>query len=201
MRHDNPDLRFSNSAVAKPRTLLQTENVTAAVGSVVLDLPSTPWTRFTVEIDNWHSVGNNVNGSMRFGVRSTVRSGASDYSWGLHAVSSASGDNPNYDATDTQIYMTRSATGWRFGSQPDESWTFNLDIDPGSGSDPLVAPFNSPKCFWRGSGISDTSALVTVYGGASYRGATSAQYGRIDQIQFENPGSIALGNFRLYGTE
>jgi hypothetical protein len=176
-------------------------DVTAAVGSVVLDLPATTWTRFEVEIDNWHSVGDNVNGGMRFGVLSTVRSGASDYGWGLHSISSVSGESNNYDANDTQIYMTRSATGWRFGNQPDESWSFTIEIDPGSGANPTTAPFNYPKCWWKGSGMSDAAALVTVYGGATYKGATSNQWGRMDQIQFENPGSIALGNFRLYGTE
>ncbi len=196
IRHQDPDLRDASGNRIIPRTLLETVTVAAPVTDVTLTLPTTPYKRFQIEIDNWGSTANAVYGRIRAEMNGEVRFQANDYSYhaqGQPGNNAAASDN---DDTQTSIWVTRDNAGWKFGSGPDEAYSFNFDVDPG------VDSTNLPKFWWRGSGVSDTNIMVGYSGAGMYRGKSSLEFGRITAVQFTmSTDSIREGEFRLYGTE
>ena len=195
MRHDNPGLTDADGNRILPRTLLQTEVVASPVTDVTLVLPASPWTRFTIEVNDWGAVTNSTHGRIRVMINGDVRFGADDYSYSIrsHPTSGVTGGQ---DDTIDHIPVTLTTVNQQFGDQPDESFSFNFHIQPG------VDSVNLPKLWWDGSGVNDNSVFQHVWGGGMYRGKSSLQYGRIEQVQFTmSSDSIREGTFRLYGTE
>jgi hypothetical protein len=195
MRHDNPELTDANGNRVLPRTLLQTETVSSPVTAVTLVLPASPWTRFTIEVDDWGGITNQEHGRIRCMINGDVRFGASDYSYAVAAHPATSGVATSQADASTFIAVTRTATT-EFGDQPDESFSFSFHVQPG------VDSVNLPKLWWEGTGVADAGTLAGIRGHGMYRGKSALQYGRIEQIEFTmSMDSIREGTFRLYGTE
>jgi hypothetical protein len=196
MRHDNPDLTDSSGNRIVPRTLLQEAIVTATEGDVVLNLPATPWKRFEVQIEDWAPTSDQVAPILQLGVNGAVRAGASDYQLNVQVYPSNTTLSTDFDDANSNIRLTRDDNTVQMGNGANESFSFNIFVDPGSSVNHL------PKVWWQGAGINDSGRLMGVIGNGAYRGTTSGEFGRADQIRLAvDSNTIARGVFRLYGTE
>lgn len=195
-RYQTPDLRDANGNRIVPRTLLQ-EEIASASASVLLTLPATPWTRFTIEIDDWSSTGNLKNGQIRFGIAGGVREGGTDYDWTLNQSSSNDNGGSFEDVDDDGIRLNGQNDNMRFGSEPEESMSYHIHIDPGENGNHL------PRAWFTGAGFGAANRSTRVAGGGVYTGDTTSLFGRAESVEFafSDGDPILRGKFRLYGTE
>jgi hypothetical protein len=113
-----------------------------------------------------------------------IQAGVSDYSFHVAGYPSTAGEASDFDDS------------LQFGSQNNESYSFNLFIDPGEDAAYL------PRIWGQGMGLSDQPIGngISIYG--IYRGVTSQEFGRVEGIEFSMVSdNIKRGEFRLYGTE
>lgn len=196
MRHDNPQLFDNSGNEIAPRTLLQTVNVTSAMADVELTLPATPWNRFKIEVDDWASTQDAVEGRIRFGINGSARLGAADYAWHALGLNTTTSVVSNTNNNDNFIQIVRAATSWRFGSNNNESYSFEFTLDPGTDAGHL------PKIWWTGMGLNDSAQGQGYVGSGLYKGVTSQEFGRVEFVRFTmSSDTIKRGIFRLYGTE
>ena len=205
MRHDNPALTDVDDNVITPRTLLSTVTVSTAVPDVLLLFPPT-YTRFLVEIDDWGSVDDPVDGLANFYKGVSVLGSTNDYHYHVRSAESDGASNASaQSSTATAIALNDDAAVSRFGDGAivgAEAYSFSFQIDPGVDADHV------PKIWGSGVGISSagtvTMAGLTVFG--LYMGGTadlgSGITERMDGINFSmSAGNIRRGTFRLYGTD
>jgi hypothetical protein len=125
-----------------------------------------------------------------------IQAGVSDYSFHVAGYPSTAGEASDFDDSLSYIKLTRDDTNLQFGSQNNESYSFNLFIDPGEDAAYL------PRIWGQGMGLSDQPIGngISIYG--IYRGVTSQEFGRVEGIEFSMVSdNIKRGEFRLYGTE
>lgn len=193
--HD-AELLDANGNRILPRTLLQEEIVTTAQGDVLLDLPATPWKRFQVEIEDWAPTNDQVAPIFQLGINGGIRAGASDYQLHVSVFASNAGIGADVDDFHENVRMTRDDLSVQAGNLSAESFDYEVTIVPGVDANTL------PRVWFTGAGINDSNRLMGIVGFGCYRGVTSIEYGRADQIRFAfDANTIARGTFRLYGTE
>ena len=195
-RYQTPDLRDADGNRILPRTLLQEAVVTTATGDVVLDLPTAPWRQFEVQIEDWAPTNNQVAPIFQLGINGGIRAGASDYQLNVSVYTSNLGVTGDFDDANENVRMTRDDNTVQAGNQADESFDYSVIISPGEDAAYL------PRVRFYGVGINDSGRAMGIQGFGVYRGVTSIEYGRADQIRFAfDDNTIARGRFRLYGTE
>ena len=208
MRQDNPDFLVGDGAAPgfplRGRILLQEENVLTAQGDVVLDLvenvpgsdPVRQFKRYQVEIEDWQPTNNLVAPVFQLGVNGAIRAGAADYQLHVSVFPSNTTISADVDDSHENVRMTRDDNTVQAGNLSDEAWDYSVTIVPGVDANTL------PRVWWQGAGINDSNRLMGSVGFGVYRGVTSIQFGRADQIRFFfDTNTIARGIFRLYGTE
>ncbi|KKN72786.1 hypothetical protein LCGC14_0407530 [marine sediment metagenome] len=196
IRHQNPDLRDASGNRIVPRVLLETQTVVSPTGTVTLTLPATPYNRFQIEIDQLSSVANNVDLQSRIGVNGTFPVGASDYTW-LYQAHAANDNGSLYeDISDDSIIMSGGSGNANFGSASNSTFNYSCWLYPGTDATDF------PRIGFEAAGWSDTSVLARIDGFGMYKGQTTLQFGRIENITFSmTSDNIERGTFRLYGTE
>jgi hypothetical protein len=212
MRIDDPQLvgEITNALDQKiaGRVLLETQ-VANNDGDITLTLPATPYNRFEVEIDDIASSINDRILICRIGTNGAIRSLASDYEFTCRYETSDGADE-HRDRNADHIAMASNAGNLRFGDYVDvapnedripmNTGSYHVLLTPGNGTN------STPKVSFRGEyfsseGINDRR-LVHANGSGLYKGWTSLNYGRADEIQFLfDSNTINRGTFRLYGTE
>jgi hypothetical protein len=162
----------------------------------MLTLPSAPYSRFQIEIDQLSSVANNVDLQCRIGVNSTFPVGGSDYTWLFHAHATNDNGSVYEDVNDDSIIMSGGAGNASFGSGSSSTFNYSCDVYPGTDATDF------PRIHFEAAGWSDTSVLCRIDGDGLYQGVTTSQFGRIENITFSmTSDNIDKGTFRLYGTE
>lgn len=206
MRHDSP---LTPGGLPRGGRILIETVVASSSADVTLTLPTSPYTRFVVEIDDLASSITDRILLCRIGAGGSIRSLAADYEFSVYCNYSDGSDE--YESRNADhMAMSSNANNVRFGAYvdvaPDASripmntGSYTVQITPGNGTN------STPKVWWNGAyfsseGISDRR-LVHVSGGGLYKGWTSLTYGRADEIQFLfDSNTINRGTFRLYGTE
>jgi hypothetical protein len=197
MRHDSP-LNETGSPRGG-RILLQTVTLSSSQGTVDLDFPVTPYSRFQVEIDNIASTGTEVVLWCRFGIQGAFPAGTDDYQFASRSFYASGGpsDHRSSEPGTGYIAMCDQDNSIRYGNtDPFMCGSYSIDVDPGNDTN------RHPQMWYQGGLWSDSPQQVTSYGGGMYIGATLGVDERADGIQFLfSADSIARGTFRLYGTE
>jgi hypothetical protein len=198
MRHDSP--LTPGGLPRGGRVLLETETLSAARGTVELTFPTSPYTRFQIEIDGIASTADAKFLMCRFGIQGAFPAGTDDFQFHARTAYSDSTTPATHVSGSPglgYIAITDDSSNFLFGNtDPFMSGSFSLDVDPGDDT------YRHPQVWWQGNYWSDDPRFCTVYGGGMYVGTAANVDERADAIQFQfDTDTIARGTFRLYGTE